>query len=99
MNKQLDNHLKNIGYTGHIHNSITERMNCSTCKAKFEKLLQERTRIKQLHPEEFARKEPEYKPSAITAKHADMLGDRIKHDREYQKKLREMPKGIYIPKK
>lgn len=99
MKKELDNYLRNVGYTGHTHNSITERLNCSTCKGKFEKIIKERARLKQLHPEEFARREPEYKPSERTVKHADMLGDRIKHDKEYQKVLRRMPTGIYMPKK
>lgn len=84
MKKDLKKHLLNKLYTGHHHQEMKEWSLCAQCGKKQKEWDEERGRLKKLHPQEFIRKDKEYKPSEKLQEKADQL----KKSEDYRNFLR-----------
>lgn len=82
---EIQKHLMGILYSGHRHKEIGEAIKCYECGVKMKKWESEHNRLRKLHPQEFIRKDPEYKTGEQVYKNIEMLEDRLKKDSAYRK--------------
>lgn len=87
MKKELQTYLMNILYSGHRHQEVGEAIKCYECGIKMKKWESEHNRLRQLHPQEFIRKEPEYKTGKQVEKNIELLEERLKKDSDYRKEV------------
>ena len=83
----IKRHLLSILYSGHRHEDMTEALMCYVCGVKMKKWEAEHNRPKRIYPNEFIRKEPEYRPSQQTQAIGQLLEERLKTDKNYRKQV------------
>ena len=82
----MKKHVLSLLATGHRHEFMSDAMKCGYCGTKFAKAKKEVARLQRMHPEKFIRREIDT-PDRAMENMGDMLEDRMKRDKLYQRHM------------
>jgi len=98
MEKGIKNYIMGLMTSGgHKHAEMSQTLQCKYCGERMKKAEGEYNRLRRERPEKFAKKERDYLPDypldAGTARNLELLEDRMKRDKLYQRHIRLLLDG------